>query len=103
MHLSTFIAALAVVEGVTAQKWSRPLAKQASSPTAKTQQGVVKGKVVRVGLAKVNSFQGIPFASPPVRFAAPEDAKPFNKTLDATRAKPACIQQFNGKSLVTIH
>jgi len=50
---------------------------------------------------KVKAFLGIPFAvSPPERFSAPVDSKPWTETLKAKTVKPACVQQFGGKDIL---
>jgi hypothetical protein len=77
------------------------------TPTATIDAGVLLGKatVLPNGLGpSVNQFLGIPFAqSPPERFSPPRNVTAFNKRLNATEWKPACIQQFRCEaSAVTI-
>jgi carboxylesterase 2 len=84
--------------------WSNaaPLVDRIAAPTATLANGIVVGLATPVpnepsnpGL--VNSFLGIPFAkSPPLRFAPPEPAVPWSSPLEATKVKPACVQQFAG-------
>eukprot|EP00057_Strongylocentrotus_purpuratus_P035479 XP_799291.3 PREDICTED: cholinesterase 1 [Strongylocentrotus purpuratus] len=40
----------------------------------------------------IDVFLGVPFANPPVRFAAPEPKSPWTGVYDATEFKPACHQ-----------
>ncbi|KAE9977068.1 hypothetical protein BLS_000797 [Venturia inaequalis] len=64
--------------------------------TASISRGLVEGLQVRNG--KVKAFLGIPFAlSPPERFSAPQDPKPWTGTLKAQKIKPSCMQQFSGQ------
>ena len=77
----SLLATLVSVSGVLGQ-----------APTAITKSGTVTGFVVD---NKVKAFYGIPFAKPPVRFSPPVDAAPWTGPLKATKAKPACVQQFN--------
>ena len=71
------------------------------APTATIDVGVVIGKATHLpdGLGpSVNQFLGIPFAqSPPERFSPPRNVTTFNKPINATAFKPACIQQFRCK------
>ncbi|KAJ8119073.1 hypothetical protein OPT61_g59 [Boeremia exigua] len=68
------------------------------TPTATIDAGVVFGRATALpnGLGpSVNQFLGIPFAqSPPERFSPPRNVTAFNRPLNATAWKPACIQQF---------
>lgn len=60
--------------------------------------GVVVGTTTTVpsATATVNKFLGLPFAaSPPERFSPPQSPARWEKPLDASELKPACIQQFN--------
>nr|XP_054751051.1 cholinesterase 1-like [Lytechinus pictus] len=41
---------------------------------------------------QIDVFLGVPFADPPVRFAAPEPKTPWTGVYDATAFKPACQQ-----------
>jgi hypothetical protein len=69
------------------------------SPTAKIDSGVLIGTSTTLASATavVHKYLGIPFAnSPPGRFSPPVKPQPWIQPLDATKYKPACIQQFNG-------
>lgn len=76
------------------------------TPTATIDAGVVIGKATALsnGLGpSVNQFLGIPFAqSPPERFSPPRDVSTFSKPFNATTWKPACIQQFRCKRIVSV-
>lgn len=62
-----------------------------------TSQGSIEGLNLQNG--KVKAYLGIPFAaSPPERFAGPQDPKAWDDTLKAQKVKPSCIQQFKGQS-----
>ncbi|KAI4621207.1 uncharacterized protein J4E87_006835 [Alternaria ethzedia] len=65
-------------------------------PTATVDAGVIVGKTTSLphALGPVHQFLGVPFASPPERFSPPRAAEPFQKPVNATEFKPACIQQF---------
>ncbi|KAJ5196716.1 Alpha/Beta hydrolase protein [Penicillium cf. viridicatum] len=64
-------------------------------PTATVAGGVVIGTTTTYPSAYINKYLGIPFAkSPPVRFSPPQKPLPWSSPLNATKFKPACIQQF---------
>jgi acetylcholinesterase/carboxylesterase 2 len=68
-----------------------------ANPTITIPAGVVVGTVARVSSQPsntniANAYLGIPFASPPVRFAPPTPPRPF-QTLQAQNLMPACLQQ----------
>ncbi|KAM7291765.1 cholinesterase 1 [Ixodes scapularis] len=66
-------------------------------PIVETNQGKLKGLLTSVHGKPVQVYYGIPYAEPPVhqlRFRKPVPAKPWNGTLDATRKKHSCLQQF---------
>ncbi|XP_050443567.1 uncharacterized protein LOC126847405 [Adelges cooleyi] len=62
-----------------------------------TKKGTLKGQQLTSRDGRLyNAFTGIPYAKPPVgalRFMAPEEAEPWNDTLDATVEANACIQK----------
>ncbi|KAF2832664.1 alpha/beta-hydrolase [Ophiobolus disseminans] len=67
------------------------------APTATIDTGVVFGKatLLPASLGPVHQFLGIPFAqSPPERFSPAEPVRWLTHPLDATKWKPACLQQF---------
>ncbi|CAH0398195.1 unnamed protein product [Chilo suppressalis] len=69
---------------------------QGSDPIVRVSQGLLRGswKVSAKG-RNYASFQGIPYARPPVgkyRFREPQQHKPWSGTWDATRPLSACIQ-----------
>lgn len=76
----------------------------ARAPIIQTTHGKIKGKHVPAHVNPrsknrspiyVETFQGVPFAEPPVgdlRFAAPMDTNPWDATLDTSEYKPACLQ-----------
>ncbi|MET7747341.1 carboxylesterase family protein [Micromonospora sp. NPDC005367] len=53
-----------------------------------TDKGAVRGTVT----GAVRSFQGIPYAAPPGRWASPQPAAPWSGIRDATRPGPPCAQ-----------
>jgi len=73
---------------------------RAANPTVTLDSGVVVGTATRVlnqpsvtGLA--SAYLGVPFASsPPVRFAPPTAASPWEQPLVAQKLPPACLQAF---------
>ena len=72
-------------------------AKPQQHPHATIDAGVVVGTTTSLptATAPVNQFLGIPFAqSPPERFAPLQSPGTFRKPIQATKWKPACIQQF---------
>ncbi|KAK7100340.1 carboxylesterase 5A-like [Littorina saxatilis] len=64
-----------------------------------TKNGELRGRRVSTGQTSyLDTFLGIPFAAPPVgslRFAAPQPAKPWTGTRDATRFNNMCSQPPN--------
>jgi carboxylesterase type B len=75
------------------------------SPTATLDSGVIVGTTTLLPSSTfpVHKFLGIPFASPPERFAAPVAPAPWGGLLNTTEAKPACIQAFICKSLSVVN
>jgi carboxylesterase type B len=75
--------------------WTSPTQNQ---PSATVKQGIVIGTATSIpsSTVTVNKFLGIPFASPPERFAPPVPPKQWKKPLDVFKNKPACIQEFGG-------
>ncbi|XP_053609853.2 carboxylic ester hydrolase [Plodia interpunctella] len=76
---------------------------QGSEPVVRVSQGILRGawKVSTNGRTYA-SFQGVPYARPPVgkhRFREPQQVKPWLGTWDATRALSPCLQYdpFLGK------
>ncbi|MEV6306259.1 carboxylesterase family protein [Actinoplanes sp. NPDC051861] len=66
------------------------LVAPASSPTTvTTDKGVVRGTVTASG---TRSYQGIPYAAPPERWASPQPAARWAGVRDATRPGAACAQ-----------
>lgn len=66
-------------------------------PTAVVEAGIVFGTTTSLPTANavVNQFLGVPFAkSPPERFGLPEPVPKSRRPVNATRWRPACIQQF---------
>src|SRR5262245_56946797 len=66
-------------------------ANAAPATLVHTDRGPVKGAVT----GEVRSFQGIPFAAPPVgalRWRAPQPAARWRDPLDATKPREACAQ-----------
>ncbi|KAJ5188123.1 Alpha/Beta hydrolase protein [Penicillium cf. griseofulvum] len=88
--------ALSLVSSLAAAHSS--CATNGAFPTATVAGGVVIGTTTTYPLssaAQINKYLGIPFAqSPPVRFLPPQKPLPWNSPLNATKYKPACIQQF---------
>ncbi|XP_018335696.1 uncharacterized protein LOC108744438 [Agrilus planipennis] len=66
-------------------------------PTAKVRQGLLRGKKIQnVNGGMYYSFQGIPYAKPPLgdlRFKAPQPADPWEGILDATKEGNICYQR----------
>ncbi|KAF5306371.1 hypothetical protein FQR65_LT07395 [Abscondita terminalis] len=67
-----------------------------TEPTVKIRQGYLKGTVQKTRNGRpFFSFQGIPYAKPPVgnlRFEEPMVAEPWQGTLDATKDHAVCVQ-----------
>lgn len=66
------------------------------SPIVPTKNGDVKGRKIEVLGNKLELYQGIPYARPPVgklRFLEPIPADPWSGVYDATAPKMACIQK----------
>ncbi|KAF2852057.1 alpha/beta-hydrolase [Plenodomus tracheiphilus IPT5] len=69
----------------------------ATAPTVTIDTGPLLGTttLLPTALSPINLFLGIPFAaSPPQRFAPPQPPPKHEKPINATRWKPACLQQF---------
>ena len=76
-----------------------------ASPTVTLRSGVLIGTTTSLptATAPVNKFLGVPFAqSPPERFSPPKDPKPWSRPLTVTAVKPACIQQWAGKTVLCL-
>ncbi len=63
-------------------------ASASTMDTVRTGDGWLRGIVA----AEHRSFQGIPYAEPPVRWRAPRPAKPWQGVRDATRPGSQCAQ-----------
>ncbi|MGN8027199.1 carboxylesterase/lipase family protein [Microbacterium sp. 22242] len=87
------------------------LSGYASSAPANNQSGgpnrdapavtIAQGKLTGLNTATTTDYFGIPYAAPPIgdlRWRAPEQAKPWEGTLDATKPGPDCPQGTNGDS-----
>lgn len=67
------------------------------APTATIDSATLLGKATLLpdALGPVNQFFGVPFAqSPPERFSPPKPVPAFERPINASEWKPACIQQF---------
>jgi para-nitrobenzyl esterase len=64
-------------------------AAHASEPIVHTQYGYVRG----VSEGQVESFKGLPFAAPPVRWKQPEDPQGWGGTRDASHFSSQCQQE----------
>ncbi|MFC7530375.1 carboxylesterase/lipase family protein [Actinoplanes sp. GCM10030250] len=60
-----------------------------ANTTVMTDKGAVRGTTTAAG---TRSFQGIPYAAPPIRWTSPRPAAPWTGVRDATRPGPACAQ-----------
>ena len=72
---------------------SRAFGDQARAVQQRTTSGVVEGQISADG--KVRSFEGIPFAAPPVgalRWKAPQPVAAWNSVRKATEFGPRCMQ-----------
>jgi carboxylesterase type B len=68
------------------------------SPSVEIDTGRILGASVVLQSATVSKYLGIPFAkSPPERFSPPVRPEKWSVPLDASKYKPACIQQFNSE------
>ena len=66
-----------------------------SSIIVSTKSGKIRGKTQNVLGVKVDTFLGVPYASPPtgkLRFRRTVAVKPWKNILNATRLPPACVQ-----------
>lgn len=66
-----------------------------SSIIVSTNSGKIRGKTHKMLGIKVNTFLGVPYASPPtgkLRFRRTAAVKPWKDVLNATRLPPACVQ-----------
>jgi para-nitrobenzyl esterase len=83
------IAGLAALVAVLASGAAAPAVAASDHPTVvTTEQGAVRGTETASG----RSFQGIPYAAPPQRWASPAPPATWTGTRDATRPGPACAQ-----------
>ncbi|KIW14280.1 hypothetical protein PV08_07062 [Exophiala spinifera] len=77
---------------------SSSFAQQVSQnpPSATIDSGVVVGLATSLseGGFPINKFLGVPFAASPVRFQPPAKPTPWTKPLEASKYRPACIQQL---------
>lgn len=66
-------------------------------PVAQTDAGPVMGfrQTVPDAKYKLNTYLGVPFATPPERWSPPVPPSPWTEPYDASTIGPACIQQFN--------
>lgn len=78
------------------QALAAPVATE-NAPTATIESGVVIGVQTSVPNSSnlVNKYLGIPYASRPERFSAPQPAQPWSSPYDASQNGPACIQVSN--------
>ncbi|XP_062598078.1 bile salt-activated lipase-like [Saccostrea cucullata] len=70
--------------------------------TIVTRLGNITGLVVSTNGGKIFRFTGIPFGKAPVgsqRFLKPEAYGSWNRTFDATKLGPACMQSYIGASI----
>lgn len=68
-----------------------PTAQAADGPVVRTDSGPVRGLIT----GEARTFQGIPFAAPPVgdlRWAPPQRPEPWTAVRDATKPGPQCAQ-----------
>ncbi|PFH62232.1 hypothetical protein XA68_14511 [Ophiocordyceps unilateralis] len=68
-----------------------------AEPVAAAERPVVtlsSGPVAGIASDSVKRFLGLPFAAPPVRFAPPLPAEPWEGIYDGSKSKPACVQKF---------
>jgi para-nitrobenzyl esterase len=63
-----------------------------AAPDAQLQVHVSDGWLRGTVSQGAREFLGVPYAAPPVRFAAPEPARPWNGVRSAKAHGPACIQ-----------
>jgi acetylcholinesterase/carboxylesterase 2 len=71
-----------------------------ANPTVTIASGVIVGTVVRAPQEPsitALAYLGVPFASPPIRFAPPTPPKPY-QTLQAHTSSPGCLQQGDSSS-----
>ncbi|MEJ3657999.1 carboxylesterase family protein [Actinomycetes bacterium KLBMP 9759] len=83
--LAAVMAALVVATGCGAR------AAPDEGPVVATTAGPVRG----VAAAGLHTFQGIPFAAPPIgaaRWRAPQPVPPWSEPRDATAPSPLCVQ-----------
>ncbi|MER7330772.1 MULTISPECIES: carboxylesterase family protein [unclassified Micromonospora] len=64
----------------------------AAAPDAPTVVATDKGAVRGTVHGGIRSFQGIPYAAPPGRWASPEPTEPWSGVREATRPGPPCAQ-----------
>ncbi|XP_028664754.2 carboxylesterase 5A-like [Erpetoichthys calabaricus] len=67
-----------------------------SAPIVSTRSGMVKGKLIQVkeSTSGVFAFLGVPYASPPVRFASPQPPTSWTEIRNATTYPPLCLQNL---------
>jgi len=91
--LAALVAATALLSAGSAVAAGKP----ADPAVVRTDVGAVRGTVAD----GVRTFQGIPFAAPPVgelRWKPPQPVRPWTTTRDATVAGSACPQDANPES-----
>ncbi|KAF2111203.1 carboxylesterase [Lophiotrema nucula] len=92
LHLLSCLASAAILAATS------PLEiRQAPNPSASVDTGSLTGTTTTFAssTATVNQFLGIPFGSKPPRFSPPAAAPKWSGIYDASKYKPACVQQFS--------
>ena len=75
------------------------------TPTVRVTAGLLAGSELTTDSGPVTRYAGIPYAQPPVgdlRFAAPQPAKPWDGTYDATAFGPSPIQDTSPAATDTV-
>jgi carboxylesterase type B len=91
--LTAFLILITSALGALATPWH----PNPDRPLALTTNGLIYGRTSALpnSTVQVNTFLGIPFASPPTRFSPPRPPRRRLVPFSATSYGPACIQQFN--------